>query len=79
MCTFFYLNMKVLTIFYLSAETKCLGKIHFLSYGPKTSWPIIMQDSLNCNISQKVNYNNYFKWVWSGMPKVIENNELVIS
>ena len=34
------------------AKTNRLGKMSFLSYGPKISRPIRMQDSLNCNISQ---------------------------
>ena len=48
----FYLVMKVLLVFQLSTKTACLGKIWFLRYGLKTSRPIRMQDSLNCNISQ---------------------------
>ena len=43
------MNIKV---FYLFAKSKYLRKICFLSYGPKTSRPIRMQDSLNCNISK---------------------------
>ena len=49
----FYLIMKVLLVFQRSAKTTCLGKFWFLRYGLKTSRPIRMQDSLNCNISQR--------------------------
>ena len=48
----FYLVMKVLLVFQLSTKAACLGKIWFLRYVFKTSRPIRMQDSLNCNISQ---------------------------
>ena len=127
-------------------KTTCLGKIWILSYGPKTSRPIRMQDSLNCSVLQTIwgmklnfctwldvhrsnkltkpfqvyvvrhaweysklckmwvrfisqewlelwssffdcrygsievtNYFNHFKWIWLGIPKVIENNEPVLS
>ena len=36
----------------LLPRTICLGKNGFMSYGPKTSWLITMQDSLKYNISQ---------------------------
>ena len=39
-------------VFYLSTETTCIGKIWFLSYNPKTSRPIRIQDSLNFGISE---------------------------
>ena len=47
-----YLNMKLLMVFQHSARTICLGKNGLMSYGPKASWLIIMQDSLKYNISQ---------------------------
>ena len=43
----FCFNKKVPKVFSLFARTTCLEKIGFLSYGPKTSRPIRMQDSLN--------------------------------
>ena len=48
----FCFGTKVLMVFELFAKTTCLGKIWFLSYGPKTSKPIRMQGSLN-RISHK--------------------------
>ena len=49
--TLFHLNIKVLMVLKLSAKTTCRRKIWFLSQGPKTSRPIRMQDSFNCNIN----------------------------
>ena len=43
----FWFNKKVPKVFSHFARTTCLEKIWFLSYGPKTSRPIRMQDSLN--------------------------------
>ena len=48
----FYFHVKERMIFQLSAKTTCLGKICFLSHGPKSSRPIRIQDYLNCNAWQ---------------------------
>ena len=61
----FYFIMKALMVFQLSTKTACLGKIWFLSYGPKISRPVRIQVSLNCNISQTkwVMKVNSFTWL----------------
>ena len=48
----FCFSKKFLMVFQLFVKRRCLGKILFLVYGPKTSRSIRTQDSYNCNISQ---------------------------
>ena len=61
------------------------GKIWFLSYGTETSRPIRKQNYLNFNFCMWLGVHRsyykfiHFKWVWWGMLKVVENNELAIS
>ena len=38
----FYLNVKVLMVFWFSAKSTCQGKIWFSSYSPKSSRPMRM-------------------------------------
>ena len=59
---FFYLDMKVLLLFQLSAKFVCLGKNCFLNYGPKTFRPkgywvipkVISQTVIELHLKNKV-------------------------
>ena len=60
----FWLSTKVPMFFWLFAKTTCLQKILFLIYGPKTWKQIRLQDSLNCNISQRTWGMKLNFWIW---------------
>ena len=51
--------MKVYTVCCILAQIPYLGKIWFLRYGPKCSWPIRLQDF-------KINYISRRKW-WKNL------------
>ena len=45
--------MKTNIVIDISPSILYLAKFWFSSYGPKSCWPIKLQDSLKCNISRK--------------------------
>ena len=55
--------MKTSIVIDNSPPITYLEKFWFSSYGSKCCWPIKLQDSLNCNVSRKVNGEVYF---WFG-------------
>ena len=85
----FHSYVKVLMVLKLYAKTIWLRKIWFLSYAPKTSRLIRVQDSLNYNISQTCWWIGIFVCNYTslsgcgqecmGMPKVMPNSELASS
>ena len=56
--------MKNHFVIYISLETVSLEMFWFSSYWSKCSWPIILQDSLKCNISWK---SRGSEWPWSAL------------
>ena len=67
--------MKILWIFSFPSRTLCLAKFLFWSYGTKCSWPIRLQDSLNCNISR---YNWWIKLIFDVQIKIRVSHKLLL-
>ena len=67
----FYFSTKVPMVFWLFTKTRCLGKIWFLSYCPKTSRQIKMQDSLCYNISQTIGGMKLKFWMLVGCFRLV--------
>ena len=43
------------------------------------SWTMKFIFACGYGSTEVTNFYDYFKWVWPGIPKVIENNDLVIT
>ena len=66
----FYLSAKMAKFFYFFAKAKCLQKIWFMSYSPKISKQITIQDSFKVQyLTKNLRYEVAFLYMTRGGRK----------